>query len=571
MAINKEQLSFADMVKFGLLSKADQAEILNSKSVEEASSKINNKKSSVRLDVGTYEPKLQVSGSVVKYKTKNLFTEEFDETDVKDFMFLVEMSQSMQEEIIAGELKRKIRLMKDEGKQPLQCMVYATKNNESIFFNNDKKVSVWADTIADLVNTSQEYVLSMNHMLVNWGMWKHQIRLLVEACSHIKQSESLDEVIRDLYTDYEDDKVRFTVMKRMLYGFNAENYKSAFIMLKKSDFIGSDTDRKYFNALKRKLENSTAEEYKCLYTAFRETQGLSGAKRKRIEGLFGIVKEDDLVTLINQSEPEQKEEVLEAVHRVLYGPAKGYRDFARKSRQINQFRSEIQNMFIDKLKKTYLNLEDARSYGLAILDLDSSGMAVSVIEDKLFECSDEAMKVIYAYLLAVASDSYIDAFITRVLKYSGNNTHALLNSVRNLSRSGKNAVVRQCLYSNSVKIANSYGLDSKEFEIALRNIGEFLQGGHTVAVYDVKFDQLLYEFIGYDNKDKSFDRRYCNSRSATLVLGILENVMDKNNYPGRYMSFMQSLFNYFKNFDLNICERINDSVKRLSPDGRPFI
>lgn len=100
-------------------------------------------------------------------------------------------------------------------------------------------------------------------------------------------------------------------------------------------------------------------------------------------------------------------------------------------------------------------------------------------------------------------------------------------------------------------------------------MGEFLQGGHTVAIYDVKFDQLLFDFLGYDKITRQFNTALCTSRNATLVLGILENVMDKNNYEGRYMSFTQSLYKYFKNTDLNISDRINNAVKELNDIGIP--
>lgn len=70
MSIRMNQLSFGDQLRFGMLSKKDQIDVLNCKTIEEAVTKLNNMKKEVRLDVGSYEPKLQVSGSSVKYKTK---------------------------------------------------------------------------------------------------------------------------------------------------------------------------------------------------------------------------------------------------------------------------------------------------------------------------------------------------------------------------------------------------------------------------------------------------------------------------------------------------------------------
>ena len=117
MTIRINQLTFSDQIKFGMLSKKDQARVLNCKSINEAKALLNNMRESVRLDIGSYEPKLQVSGSAVKYKTKNLFTEIFDEQDVKDFIALVEMSAELEDEVAVGELKRKISDMQRQGRQ----------------------------------------------------------------------------------------------------------------------------------------------------------------------------------------------------------------------------------------------------------------------------------------------------------------------------------------------------------------------------------------------------------------------------------------------------------------------
>lgn len=569
MAIRTGQLSFADQLKFGMLSKADQAKVLNCKSIQEASSMLADMKESVRFSLTSYEPKLQVSGSSVKYKTKNLFTEIFEEEDVKDFIALAEMSAMTEDEVVIGELKRKIGSMQKDGKQPLQCLVYATKQNEKVFYNNEKKVAVWAQVIADTVNSNPDNDVSINHMLVNWGMWKYQITMLITACGFMRQNEKLDEVIRDLYIDYDDDKVRYTVMKRLLRGLNEANYQCAFSMLKKADFIAADIDRKYFGALRRKVENATTEEREALYAAFRGTQGFSGAKRQRVESLFVEKEETGIAKKINESAPDQKETILKMVHSKVYGTQRDYREIAKQTKNIRKYRIEIQEMFMNKLEKTNVGLEDIKVYGLAVGDLDQEGRAVPFLEEQMSLYNDTDKQLMFAYVLAVLSDQHIDGYIEKVLKYDGNSVQSVLFSVKNLMRRGKNQVVRKCLYANCLKIKEQKGIDSREIKIALRNIGIYLQGGSTVAIYDVKFDQMLFEFIGYNNVDGAFDKSKCTARNATLVLSILENVMDKSNYEGRYMKFMWDLFAYFRNTNLDLTNRIDDAVKHLTGQGIP--
>ncbi len=569
MAIRKSYLSIENQVKFEMLSKADQAEILNCKSIEEASGLLEKMKGQIRFSVDRYEPKIQISGSLVKYKTKKLFTESFEEDDIKDYMSLVDMSEIMEDEVITGELKRKINSMQKDGKEPLQCLVYSTKHNEKIFYNNEKKVAVWAQVIADTVNSSPDYAESIDHMLVNWRMWKYQITMLITACGFMKQNEKLDEVIRDLYIDHDDDKVRYTVMKRMLHGLNEANYRCAFTILKKSDFIASDIDRKYFGSLRRKLENATFEEREALYAAFRGTQGFKGAKRRRIEALFEEEKEETgIVKKINEAPLEQKASVLKMVHEKVYGTQRDYREIAGQAKNIRQYRTEIQEMFMNKLKKTSVGNEDIKVYGLAIGELDQDGRAISFLEEQMSIYHNPEKKLIIAYVLAVLSDQYIDEYIDKVLKYDGNDIQSVLYLVKNLMRRGKNQVVRQYLYMNCLKIKEQKGDDSREFKNSLRNIGIYLQGGSTITIYDLKFDQMLFEFIGYNKMYGTFEKSRCTGRNATLVLGIFESVMDKSNYEGRYMKFMWDLFAYFRDINLDLTNRIVDMVKHLT-GGRP--
>lgn len=570
MAIRKNQLPMSAQVNFELLGKVDQAEILNCRTIEDAVALINQKDKKICLRSGEYEPKLQVSGSSVKYRTKNLFTETFDEQDVKDFMAIAEVPATTGDGILSDELRKKADTMEKEGKSPLQCMVYATKNNERDFYGNRKRVGIWTQMIAEIVGrNSERYIPSINHMLVNWGMWKFQTLLLLQVCGRVEQNEGLDKVLRDLYTDHEDDEVRYEVMKRLLRGRNAENYRSAFAMLRKGDFIGTYSDQKYFGALRKKVENATPEEREELYAAFRGTQGFTGAKKKKIEELF-IEEESEIVRKINESSQMQKDAVLKEVYNKINGSQKNYRELTEEVRKIKKYRPEIQSMFMQRLDKGGIGLEGIKTCGLAIGNLDSEGKALPFLKDQMSMCMNESEKVMLAYVLAVFSDEYIDNFVENVLTYDGGN-RSLLDSVRKLNGPGKSQIVGQCLYANCVKIKDKYGFGSDQFRIALRNMGEFLQASNTSAAYDARFDQLLFGYLGYDQEEGAFDNKKCTAGNMTRVLGILNDVMDRKNYERRYMKFMGDLYAFCKERNVNLAEKINDAVEGLTGEGFPKI
>ena len=95
MSIRINQFSFDKQIKISLLSKDEQDRVLNSDNIENDLKLLEDLENNIQLEEGLYEPTLQMSGSLRKYKTKNLFTEIFDKQDVIDFMTIAEMSGNM--------------------------------------------------------------------------------------------------------------------------------------------------------------------------------------------------------------------------------------------------------------------------------------------------------------------------------------------------------------------------------------------------------------------------------------------------------------------------------------------
>ena len=570
MSIRMNQLPLDKQMKISLLSKKDQEKIINSPSVEIALKELEELEGKIKLNDGLYEPTLQVSGSLKKYKTKNLFTERFEKQDLLDFMTLAEMTANMEDEVIQGELLRKIDSMHRQNKSPLQCMIYATKYNEKIFYNNEKKMTLWAQTIAQTVNNTFEYTNSINHMLVNWSMWKYQITMLITACKYIKKNNQLDEVIRDLYSNSTDDKIRFTVLKRLLYSFNEENCKKAFIILKNSDFINSDPDKKYFNLLRKTVEAATDEERSKLFKCFRSITGFTTPKINRIESLF-IEKptSEGIAQKINNALPTQKDEIINWVHRKIWGPYKEWRDIVYDARNIKQYRKEIQEMFIEKLDRKNPNLDELKNYSIAIGELDTDGNGFSFLEERLNYYNDDEKQLIIAYALAILSDRYIELFINYILQYDGFNAETIIPKIKNLKGPTKKQLVRQHLYSSCIKIKDTHKLDSRYFKVALKNLAIFLHGKYPGNIYDIKFDQLLFDFIGYNKIDFTFETKKCTTENTKLVLDILDTVMDRSNYEGRYMQFVGDLFTYMKDKNNELASKIDRLVKTLTGQGIP--
>ena len=566
--IKTTTLSIGEQIKYNMLSKSDQAKILNCNDLGEARKMLEKMKESVHLSSEKYQPKLHVSGSSVQYKTKNLFTEFFEEKDVVDFVSIGEMASMVEAEVLRSELNRKISKMEREGKQPLQCMIYATKKNEKVFYNNDKIVDLWARVVANTVNSNMKYINSMNHMLVNWGMWKNQIILLIKACVIINYDEKLDEVIRDLYTDYDDDKVRYTVIKRLFHGTNSNNLRSGFIMLKNADFIGNESDRKYFNTLRKRVEAASIEEKEAIYNAFRGVQGFNGVKKKRIESLFFDEKDTGIAKEINDASEDNKEEMLKTVEEMINGTYKKCMEVSRATSNITQYKQEVQQLFIQKIRDGRPSSSEIKICGIAIVNLDENGVAIPVLEEELSRCKDEEEEMVFLYVLSGISDSYANRFIEKLLNYDSKNVQEAIGNVRFSYRPNRNQVLRHYLFENCQKIKDDEGYQSRRFQLALRNLSAFLSGRSTMALYDIRFDDLFYGYLAYERETGKFNPEICTVRNVSLILNIMENVMDKTNYKGRYMKFISDLYENFKN-NRDVMRRIDELVKNLTGQGIP--
>ena len=80
---------------------------------------------------------------------------------------------------------------------------------------------------------------------------------------------------------------------------------------------------------------------------------------------------------------------------------------------------------------------------------------------------------------------------------------------------------------------------------------------------------MLFDFLGYNKTDGVLDENRCSSRNATLVIRVLENVMDKTNYAGRYERFMWDLYARFKTKKPDLANQISEIVRKLTPWGTP--
>ena len=569
MSLKLSQLDWQDQIFISSLSKETQDKLLSScNSINELKEQMEVIKKRIN-HVTEYEPLLGVSGTNTKYQTRNVFTEYFLENDVKVFIDFIQdiIIARPPNEVIKRELEQRIKKIESQERQPLQCMVYATKHEEKSFFSDANRIRIWARCIADLVNSNGRYVISMNHMLVNWSRWKPQIALLIQACTYIKESEVLDEVIRNQYTNYDNDEVVLAAFKRFLNSDSLENYKASFTILRNKNIAKY---RQYYNSLKRVFDDASQRKKDLIMKAFElKKKELSAETCRRINQLFEQQQNDnDLILKINQSSGQDKEHILKEFAKRIDDESNRneYVELIRETKYIRKYKKDIQSILMDKLKNN--SGFDFKMLGHAIVDLDKN-RALDFFYNMLDQTNNEEIRLKYLYLLAMNDDSKIDDFVKTLLSIDlGKKTPRLIKQMIN-AKSGKVDLIRESLYHNCVNIKQQYGFTSYRFKNALYNLCDYMTyRSNATSIYKVNFDQLFFDFLDYD-KQKNCLLMGCSSEDAELVVDILGTIMNREVYHARYIEFIWCIYDYFKTRDKKLAKRIDNMVRKNTGEGMP--
>lgn len=570
MSIKLNELDWQDQIHFSFLPKETQDKLLSScNSIKELKEQIEVIKK--RNNRAEYEPLLGVSGTKTKYQTRNVFTEYFLENDVKGFIDFIHdiIVAKPPYEVVRRELEQRIKSIEAQERQPLECMVYATKHEEKTFFSDENRVKIWAGCIADLVNSNGRYIKSMNHMLVNWERWKPQMTLLIQSCTYIKESEVLDEVIRNQYTNYDDDIVSIAAYKRFLNSHSIENYKASFEVLKNKDIAKY---HQYFALLRKTIKDASQHKKDLMKKAFElKQQDLSEETRRRVNQLFHQHEEEnDLILRINQSKGDEREHLLMEFSKRVQDESdrEEYVQLINESRNVHKYKKDIQSILIDKLKNN--SGYDFKMLGRAIASLDQN-RALDFFHNMVDQSSSDEIRLKFLYLLAMNDDQSIDAFIKALLSIdSDKNTSKFMRQII-YANSRKDDLIRESIYKNCKNIKEQYGITSYHFKNALYNLCDYMTNRrNAIAIYKVDFDQLFFEFLGYDKKTNSI-KKDCSSKNAKLVIRILGTIMDKEVYHARYIEFIWCIYDYFKTRDNKFAKRIDNMVRKNTGEGMPSI
>lgn len=575
-------------LKFKNLKPMEQAEILNRCSTVADAKKMIAEKAEepVFLSSGTYSAETSVSGNnIAHYRSKQLFDalSNFEEEDIEDFISCAEDSfMNYSKNFIADELRIKMKKMMQKNCSPLQCMVYATKSIEKKFYSNSEVINLWGKVIAEHVEKYPEEVYRINYMLINWKMWKEQILLLLQSSIMISENkqnaeylERLSTIIRDEYGTTSEEKLRFTVLQYLLKGCRFENYTCAFRILKKVNFI-KEVNKKYYRILEEKVRYASNTEMELLFQAYQNIAAhgfgeMESQKCRWIESLLKGARGMEIIEYINQAAHNEQQQVLEEVQRILDNPEQAS-NFYQNLKEITQFRSEIQTLFQRKLlnHNGSLNIGEIKSLSFSLLNMDRE-KGLSILKQLAQQPRPQAEKLVYQFVLANYNENNMSAFVSQLLDYQ--EKEKVIPFVKSIKIKERQQQFAEILYQKLKQISVQNGFASKEFKTAMNNIGIFMRDNTTSDVYSPMTDSLLFSFLGYHEKEGTFDRERCTSQNLTRVFFILDNIMTKQNYKERYMQFMQALFYHFKNVNVSasIQKDIETRIRRMTGEGLPDI
>lgn len=600
MKIQKNRLPLEAQSIFDQLDQKQKQEILQSKTISEAIEKLKNTglQSNFEKDEESEKTVTDVDGSIMRYRSKQLFTEVFEPSDVVYFENIIDKLFVYNLSEIKIDLICKINEMYQKKKCPLQCMVYATHHKEKEFYQQKNWVEMWANVISDYVREHEDSIKSFYHMLTNWERWDRQIYLLLLACSHIGESVELDDILRTRYACSKKETVRLAVINRFLSldvneknERNAfQNFQSIFSILQDSDFLNNSIEREYFTVLKNEIRRCRQEKEKnqkkleILNEALFKIPGFSGSKRAHIEALFEMPETDgNVVERINAAEsPEKAEEIVKNLlnYAETTRNANDLNDFLKNTKDIQKYQKTVQNVLIMRINRNDICTRNVVRYNSAVLRLDNQENQVGqAFLRKRIQIPDISRKekLQIKYSLSFTNEKCdLEAFIEELLSYSDDDRNSYYyqqndrDFISEISHNRNSYLSEYLIHCCKKIISKKEGLFSKTLENALINSGYYFkkQQNH----YPAELDEMLFQYVDY-HPDTDFKPQedICTPRRVQVVLGILQNLpISSPQCSKKYIQFLTTLrmryqtHTTIKNKIDNLSKKINEGIIILS-------
>lgn len=595
MAIQRNRLPLEAQSIFDQLDQVRKQEILQSKTISEAISKLQNTGIATNLEK---EEELEktvtgIDGSLIRYRSKQLFTDVFSPSDVVDFENIIEKSFIYDEPNIEIDLKSKLNAMNRQKKCPLQCMVYATHHMEKKFYQRRIWVEMWANIIADYVQEHEDTIKSICHMLTNWERWDHQIYLLLLACSQIGESPELDDILRTGYANSKKEKIRLAVMDRFLsLDVNEKNernafrnFQSVFAILRDVDFLNNPTERECFTLLKNEIrycyekKEENQKKLELLYEALFKMPNFSTTKRSHLETLFETPETNkNAVEQINAAENAEKAKII--VTKLLNDTertrnADALNEFLRNTKNINQHKKTVQNVLIMRINRNDIPSQNIVRYNSAVLRLDDQDNETGQIflrrRLQIPDISQREKLQIQYNLSFTNNPSDLEIFIRALLSYSDENRNTTYYNRRNnrdfisdLSYN-RHPYLSEYLISCCKEIIRKEGFLSKKLEIALINAGYYFKKQE--EQYPTELDDIIFQCIDYQ-PGISFEpnKNICSPYRVQKILEILQNLpLSSPQRAEKYKQFLTVLRTRYRKHT-TICNKIDNLSKKIN-DG----
>lgn len=248
------------------------------------------------LNCGEYE--FEKTIEVAKHADENiannrLFVWHFESEDLEEFLEIFKRFQSKTTSEdsrlrLDHDLMNKVKNMIREGYNPIECMLYASKQINSKI-NNDREVqTILAEKVRDIYIMQEEDSISVLDNILKMWSWVPQLQVVVMAIGLIGDNEELLDKILFQYGN--DEVLRMKVFHAFLQNKTSQNLER--IMKLIIHLNNTEEDRRMGRILKGQIDGFGSEGIKIV-TRYKDNPGVSREGKRVIDRILLNVDVDN--------------------------------------------------------------------------------------------------------------------------------------------------------------------------------------------------------------------------------------------------------------------------------------
>ena len=495
------------------------------------------------------DPDIKGGRKIVNVKSNQLFTGQFEKTDVNTFKAIWKQYTPGQTRSLCNLLYNACKAINTNYRKevcPIEVMLY-TSNIISSSFSNIRLAEDVSDIVYRIWKENEEYMASIEHIVHTWK-WAHVINVCALALGKIGNTE----LLRFIYDSYHyDDDTRLFCFFALLESRQAEFVPEILDMVRDLDGH-SEIDKRIGNKFKRDFGVLFPEFYGQLDKSMFENSN------PYVKSLVGQLiddgsKEGSFQVRFNHAKTNaEKKIIVEEGFNKLFNSndQPGLYDIIYMLRSANS--KEISDRMYDRLDIDHTQgirrsaVNATISYFNTVYHEDALKKIESIPKDNTYYA---ASRLALFHQGKISGDDLMSAFLSET---RGDQLKTYLSGFYGMAQKGN--VIQESSFRYMSK-----ELSRDELSTCISNYEKLIR--KYKHLYDSDVSSLFCEWFGYGTV---FGKCKLRLSDQIACLNIIQSIIDKSNYE-KYDKFLYYVAEEGPSFNYTVSSKARNILKRLGP------